>query len=178
MDGKIVQDFSQLRVLPINHTLRSTHSSNNRRSLLVEIHRDDPNPEETTAIRMDSLVQDLNSALEESTKLNDVLKAKDLMKQQGGGQQYSSHTKRRAWRRRCKSTSNLAAIIPGNGLERRPSNISGIKDTISKSEVPNPSTVLAQNNSDLTGNMNFSDNSYYNIWIGNNNINIDMISLV
>ena len=27
-------------------------------------------------------------------------------------------------------------------------------------------------------NINFSDNSYYNIWIGNNNINIDMISLV
>ena len=107
----------------------------------------------------------MNSALEESTKLNDVLKAKDLMKHQGGGQQHSSHTKRRAWRRRCKSTSNLAAIIPGNGLERRPSNISGIKDTISKSEVPNPSTVLAQNNSDLTGNIYFSDNSYYNNWI-------------
>ena len=150
MDGKMVQEFSQLRVLPMNHNLRASHSSSHRRSLVVEIHRDDPNPEETTGIRMDSLVQDLNSALEESTKLNDGLKAQSGMKQQDV-EKLQSNTKRRAWRRRCKSTSNLAAIIPANSLEKRPTKLNAGKDPNCTPKASNASTVLAQNNSDLTG---------------------------
>ena len=153
MDGKMVQEFSQLRVLPTNHTLRSSHASSNRRSLVVEIHQDDPNPDETTSTRMDSLVQDLNSALEESTKLNDGLKINRGIRQQD--QPHPSSTKRRTWRRRCKSTSNLAALIPGAGLERRSSKLIGAKEGISPSEVANPSTNTVQNNSDLTSKLIF-----------------------
>ena len=147
----MVQEFSQLRVFPVNHIIRPTYSSSNRRSLVVEIHQDDPHQEETTTNRMDSLVQDLNSALEESTKLNDGMKTKGGWKQQEGGQQHPPNDKRRAWRRRCKSTSNLAAIIPGAGQEKNLSKITGTKDIISVTEVPNPSKVAVQNNSDLTG---------------------------
>ena len=46
------------------------------------------------SVRMDELVQDLNSALDESTA--------------------GSRPKRKVWRRRCKSTSNLAAIMQTN----------------------------------------------------------------
>ena len=60
MDGKIVQDFSQLRFLPMNHANR-THSSSNRRSLVVELQsQDEQNAEAEATTRMDALVQDLS----------------------------------------------------------------------------------------------------------------------
>ena len=142
----MVQEFSQLRVLPISNTNR-TNSTSNRRSLVVELHQDEQNGEEATT-RMDALVQDLNSALEESTRLDGAGKIKD-------SSNYDKHPpsgKRRVWRRRCKSTSNLAAITQSpKVIERLPSSKSVIKNV----PVTDDSNAMAtvQNNSDETGMM-------------------------
>merc|ERR1719362_1904207 len=57
---------------------------------------------------MDALVQDLNSALEESTRADMRHPNGDISNVEI--QQHPQNSKRRAWRRRCKSTSNLASI--------------------------------------------------------------------
>ena len=151
MDGKMVQDFSQLRVLPKTHTNR-THSSSNRRSLVVELHQDEQNGEAEATTRMDALVQDLNSALEESTRMDG---GEDKFKESNSNHEKHPHHhtsgKRRVWRRRCKSTSNLAVITQGSKtIEKLPSLNSGIKKVNPKADDPNV-MVTAQNNSDETG---------------------------
>ena len=82
---------------------------------------------------MDALVQDLNSALEESTRLDDSVKIKEQQKQLEKQQHYSSG-KRRVWRRRCKSTSNLVAITPGANVEKFPLSNNGTRDVIATTE--------------------------------------------
>ena len=131
MDGKIVNEFSRLRVLTPN-PLNRTQSGGNRRSLIVELRKEEQNGEEETT-RMDALVQDLNSALEESTRLDDSVKIKEQQKQLEKQQHYSSG-KRRVWRRRCKSTSNLVAITPGANVEKFPLSNNGTKDVIATTE--------------------------------------------
>ena len=151
MDGKMVQDFSQLRVLPKNHTNR-THSSSNRRSLVVDFHQDEQHGEAEATTRMDALVHDLNSALEESTMTEGV---KDKSKERNSNHEKHPHHhtsgKRRVWRRRCKSTSNLAIITQGaKTIERLPGLNSGIKKVNQKVDESN-SMETVQNNSDDTG---------------------------
>ena len=131
MDGKIVNEFSRLRVLTPN-PLNRTQSSGNRRSLIVELRKEEQNGEEETT-RMDALVQDLNSALEESTRLDDSVKIKEQQKQLEK-QQHHPSGKRRVWRRRCKSTSNLVAITPGAKVERLPLSNNGTRDVIATTE--------------------------------------------
>ena len=152
MDGKMVQDFSQLRVLPKNHTNR-THSSSNRRSLVVDLHQDEQNGEAEATTRMDALVQDLNSALEESTRMDG---GEEKLKESNSNHEkhHHHHTsgKRRVWRRRCKSTSNLALITQGSkSIERLPSLNSGITKVNPRADDSN-AMVTVQNNSDETGN--------------------------
>ena len=107
MDGKIVQEFSQLRVLPQTSSANRNQSSSNRRSLVVELCQDERKGDEGIT-RMDALVQDLNSALEESTRADMRHPNGDISNVEI--QQNPQNSKRRAWRRRCKSTSNLASI--------------------------------------------------------------------
>ena len=149
MDGKIVQDFSQLRVLPTNHANR-THSSSNRRSLVVELQsQDEQNGEAEATTRMDALVQDLNSALEESTRMDGGVKLKEGSIQ--NAKHHHTSGKRRVWRRRCKSTSNLAVIPQGSKtIERLPSLHSDITKVHTKADESN----AMHNNSDETGKNN------------------------
>ena len=153
MDGKIVQEFSQLRVLPQTSSANRNQSSSNRRSLVVELCPDERKGDEGIT-RMDALVQDLNSALEESTRA-------DMMRHQNGDisnveiQQHQQNSKRRAWRRRCKSTSNLASIASKT--------TSKVSEKLSKGATRNivattePSTEmgsLQNDNSNETGTQN------------------------
>jgi len=98
MDQKIVHEFSRLRVL------------SNRKS-------DPPSPSRTkkklvstgnssaASKNMDALVHDLNTALELDEANNSSANAAS-----GSGAAGGNRDKRRVWRRRCKSTSNLACL--------------------------------------------------------------------
>ena len=141
MDGRIVQDFSKLRVLPPKSNKEA--SSKNRRSLVVDIGKEQSR--EDGRNRMDALVQDLNSALEESTTSVIGTTAQD------SGNTGKQLGKRRVWRRRCKSTSNLAAMAQntrvGNQLPSTINNNAGIPATAASSNT----MTTTQNNSDETG---------------------------
>ena len=146
MDVGIVQDFSKLRVLPPQSNKGA--SSKNRRSLVVDIGKEEHSREEGRN-RMDALVQDLNSALEEST--TSVIGT--ATKESGNtGKQLG---KRRVWRRRCKSTSNLAAMAQnprvGNKLPSTINNNAGIATNISATAESSNAMTTTQNNSDETG---------------------------
>ena len=151
MDGKIVQEFSQLRVLPQTSANRN-QSSSNRRSLVVELCQDERKGDEGIT-RMDALVQDLNSALEESTRAD--------MRHQNGDisnvdvQQHPQNSKRRAWRRRCKSTSNLASIASKSTSKVNEKLSKGAtRNIVSTTEQPSTEMGSIQNdNSNETGKM-------------------------
>ena len=151
MDGKIVQEFSQLRVLPQTSANRN-QSSSNRRSLVVELCQDERKGDEGIT-RMDALVQDLNSALEESTRAD--------MRHQNGDisnveiQQHPQNSKRRAWRRRCKSTSNLASIASKttSKVNEKISTVKGAARNIT-TETSTEMGSLQNDNSNETGTEN------------------------
>ena len=146
MDGRMVQDFSQLRVLPPHHTNRP-NCSKNRRSLVVDFGKEEQNKEEGT-IRMDALVQDLNSALEESTR---AVASGTKTKEVSNYDKHPPSGKRRVWRRRCKSTSNLAAIAQGTKVDRVPTSKMGSSNITAAAESSN-AMATNQTNSDETGN--------------------------
>ena len=146
MDGRIVQDFSKLRVLPPQSNKGA--SSKNRRSLVVDIGKEEQSREDGRN-RIDALVQDLNSALEESTTSVIGTAAKD------SGNTGKQLGKRRVWRRRCKSTSNLAAMAQntrvGNKLPSTINSNAGIPANISATAESSNAMTTTQNNSDETG---------------------------
>ena len=94
MEQKIVHEFSRLRVL--------SHSKSTPIS-------DPPSPskkKKLTNKKMDALVHDLNTALELEEINNSSANA-------GSGSGTAANARRKVWRRRCKSTSNLACL-PGS----------------------------------------------------------------
>ena len=144
----MVQDFSQLRVLPPHQTNRP-NCSKNRRSLVVDLGKEEQNREEGS-IRMDALVQDLNSALEESTRA--VAAGTNPKEGSNCEKQHPPPSgKRRVWRRRCKSTSNLAAITKGTKVDRLPPSKGGNSNITATADSSNATMATAQNNSDETG---------------------------
>jgi len=67
------------------------------------------------SMRMDELVQDLSSALDESTNKVGHQESVQAIQARNSGTTAAGGGKRRVWRRRCKSTSNLAAIAAATG---------------------------------------------------------------
>ena len=99
MEQKIVHEFSRLRML--------SHSKSTPIS--------DPPPSPSSkkkklnvCKKMDALVHDLNTALELEEINNSSANAGS-----GSAVATTSNARRKVWRRRCKSTSNLSSLNPG-----------------------------------------------------------------
>lgn len=99
MEQKIVHEFSRLRVL--GKAAAATSS-------------DPPSPSKKKQIvnckKMDALVHELNAALELDEANNSSANAESGG---SGGSGPASSNRRRVWRRRCKSTSNLTCLNSG-----------------------------------------------------------------
>ena len=144
----MVQDFSQLRVLP--PSTNKQNNNKNRRSLVVDFDKEEEQSKEEGTIRMDALVQDLNFALEESTRSVAGPNAKERCNYERT-QSFISGKQRRAWRRRCKSTSNLAAITQETKADSLPSTKKGNNDVKATAYTFNM-MATTKTNSDETGN--------------------------
>ena len=162
MEGHIVKEFSQLRVLPQTTTNTNTtrgSATDNRRSLITESlgsSRDDPNSTEDS-IRMDALAQDLKYALEESTKVEAGRGMSEQKAVKGAATDNKCGGKRRVWRRRCKSTSNLAVV--GNAGRTSSTTKPKAMLEVSGSTASNASVITAGPSNTMTTTQNYSDES-------------------
>jgi len=95
MDQKIVHEFSRLRVLSNRKSDPPSPSRTKKKIVGIEAAAASKN--------MDALVHDLNTALELDEANNSSANAASGSGAAGGN-------RRRVWRRRCKSTSNLACL--------------------------------------------------------------------
>jgi len=122
MDQKIVHEFSRLKVL------------SNRKS-------DPPSPSRTkktiASIKMDALVHDLNTALELDEVNNSSANA-------GSGSAVTGGNRRRVWRRRCKSTSNLACLnaSSSNQTDQKKNQSQNSEDSSSSTEDDTRAVIL------------------------------------
>ena len=103
MEQKIVHEFSRLRVLshskstPISDPPPSPSNISKNKKINVNCKK------------MDALVHDLNTALELEEINNSSANAGS-----GSAVATTSNARRKVWRRRCKSTSNLSSLnLPG-----------------------------------------------------------------
>ena len=115
MEQKIVHEFSRLRVLSKSTPISDPPSPSKNKKLNTK--------------RMDALVKDLNTALELEEMNNSSANAGSA------GSGATSNARRKVWRRRCKSTSNLSCLNAGS------SNATDVKKNVSQNSEDSSSST-------------------------------------